>query len=137
MNMEFAFEKLKVWQQAKDLSVYIYRLSNSWPKTESFGLKSQITRAAVSVSANIAEGCSRYSNKDKKRFFEIAYGSNMEVLNHIIIAESIGFCTTTESEAVRTKTLEISKMISGYVRSLNSKSSTPLNPKPSPLNSQL
>ncbi len=132
--MEFAFEKLKVWQQAKDLSVYIYKLSNSWPKAESFGLKSQITRAAVSVSANIAEGCSRYSNKDKKRFFEIAYGSNLEVLNHIIIAESIGFCTPAESEAVRTKTLEISKMISGYVRSLNTKQLS--TSQPSPLHSK-
>ena len=81
----FSFEKLKVWQEAIDFSVEIYNLTKSFPSDEKFGVTSQLKRASNSISANIAEGTSRITNKDKAHFSTIAFSSTMEVLNHIIL----------------------------------------------------
>jgi four helix bundle protein len=66
------------------------------PKEELYGLRSQISRAAVSVPANISEGCSRTSENDFKRFLEISLGSAFELETHFIIAEKLGFISITE-----------------------------------------
>ncbi len=66
----------------------VYQIANALPQKESFGMYSQITRAAVSIPSNIAEGCSRNSNKEIKRFMEIALGSAYELETQLIIIES-------------------------------------------------
>jgi len=117
----FGFEKLEVWKKAKEQSLSIYKITKEWPYKETFGLTSQITRAAVSVAANIAEGTSRFSDKEQKRFFEMAYGSNIELLSHMIIAESLGYCSEIQSKNLRANVLEISKMLSGLMKAKNRK----------------
>lgn len=86
---EFSFEKLEVWKDSKDFVVKIYRLTDSYPNDEKFGLISQIRRASLSVTNNISEGTSRWTSKEKIRFIEISYGSLMEVLNCLIISREL------------------------------------------------
>lgn len=93
---QYYFEKLTVWQDAKNLVVMTYRVSKKFPKQEMYGLTSQLQRAAVSVSANISEGSSRSTSKDQANFSTMAYASLMEVLNLIIIALELGYISADE-----------------------------------------
>jgi len=93
---QYYFEKLTDWQDAKDLVVMTYKVSKKFPKQEMYGLTSQLQRAAVSVSANISEGSSRSTSKDRANFSTMAYASLMEVLNLIIIALELGYISADE-----------------------------------------
>jgi len=81
MKYNYSFEKIEVWQLAKQLTVIIYKLTTNFPDEEKFGLTSQLRRASVSVPSNIAEGNSKSSLKEKAYFTEIAFSSLMEVRN--------------------------------------------------------
>lgn len=83
------FRKLEIWIQGIELVKKVYELADKLPSNEKFGLRSQITRAAVSVPSNIAEGCSRNSEIEFKRFLEIAIGSLFELETQIIIIEEL------------------------------------------------
>jgi four helix bundle protein len=85
----YAFEKLEVWQNAREFSVAIYRHTREFPSEEKFGLTAQLRRAAISIASNIAEATGRSSEKDRQHFYRIAYGSLMEVLNQLIIASDL------------------------------------------------
>ncbi len=87
----YSFEKLNVWQEARILAQEIYRGTSNFPPEEKFGLVMQLRKSAVSVCSNIAEGTSRQSKRDQSRFYEIAYGSLMELLNQCIISSDLGF----------------------------------------------
>lgn len=88
---EFSFEKLDVWRKSKEFTIKLYRATDSFPDTEKFGLVSQLRRAAVSVSSNIAEGSSRRSSKDQRRFYVIAFSSAIEILNQMIISNELKY----------------------------------------------
>jgi four helix bundle protein len=88
---QFSFEKLIAWQDAKELTKTIYRETKSFPVDEKYGLTQQIRRAAMSVCANIAEGSTRSTPKDQAHFTTIAYGSLIELLNHLIIANELNY----------------------------------------------
>ncbi|PLX22308.1 MAG: diversity-generating retroelement protein bAvd family protein [Marinilabiliales bacterium] len=83
------FKKLNVWQKGIDLVTSIYKISKNFPSEEKYGLSSQITRAAVSIPSNIAEGSSRFSEKDYFRFLEIALGSAFELETQLMIVEKL------------------------------------------------
>ena len=85
------FTKYEVWQDGIDLAVKAYEITNDFPAEEKYGLVSQIRRASVSVPSNFAEGCSRSSEKDFKRFIEIALGSSFELKTQLIISEKLKF----------------------------------------------
>ncbi|MBB5036581.1 four helix bundle protein [Prosthecobacter dejongeii] len=91
MRKQFPFEKLEVWQRARQLVTHVYECSRTFPKDERFGLTSQLTRSAVSVANNLAEGCGRSSLKDQAHFSAQAYGSLMETASDLIIATDLGF----------------------------------------------
>jgi four helix bundle protein len=82
---EYGFEKLSVWQNSRELVKQVYCLTKQLPSEERFGLGSQMQRAIVSVSSNIAEGASRSGNKDQSHFYQTAYASLMEVLCQLIL----------------------------------------------------
>ena len=82
--MSYAFEKLDVWQKSRLLVKEVYKLTTHFPAEERYGLTSQLRRASVSVSSNIAEGSTRWGKWDKARFYEVAYGSLIEVMNQLI-----------------------------------------------------
>ena len=86
MKTRFRFEKLEVWQETRAISRVIYRLTRKFPKHEMFAMTSQIRRAVISVSSNIAEGSGRNSDKDFAHFLEQAYGSLMETASIFYLA---------------------------------------------------
>jgi four helix bundle protein len=83
---QFRFQKLEVWQQARLLNKAIYSLSGGFPSSELYALTSQIRRASISVSSNIAEGSGRNSDADFAHFLEIAYAYLMEVISQLFLA---------------------------------------------------
>lgn len=87
----YSFEKLEVWKEARQLVVWVYKITNSFPKEEKFGLIMQIRRASVSVVSNLAEGSARRSAKDQAHFSQIAYSSLVEILTQLIIAGDLSF----------------------------------------------
>ena len=89
----YSFEKLECWQHARQLAVWVYTTTTSFPAEEKFGITSQMRRAAISIASNIAEGTSRKSSKDQSHFSIISYSSAIELLNDLIIANDLGFLT--------------------------------------------
>ena len=82
------FKQLKIWQKGLAIAVHTLKLVETFPKEERYGLGLQITRAAVSIPSNIAEGSSRSSEKDYARFLEISLGSSYELETQLLIAEA-------------------------------------------------
>lgn len=111
MDYKFAFEKLDDWQKSRQFAVSIYKITEAFPEKEKFGLVSQLRRASVSISSNIAEGNSRTSPKDRARFFQIAYSSVMEVLNQLILSSDLEFITSSQLNEFRTSIHEISNKL--------------------------
>ena len=91
------FKELRVWAKAHELTLVIYQKTRGFPKEEMYGLTSQLRRAAVSVGANIAEGCGRRSDGEMKRFLQIARGSANEVEYHLLLAKDLRFLPTMNS----------------------------------------
>lgn len=85
------YQDLDVWKKSIELVKEIYLITNKFPQDERFGLTAQIRRAAISIPSNIAEGASRYSDKESARFMDIALGSISEVETQLIIAKELGF----------------------------------------------
>ncbi len=84
------YRELQVWQKAMEIGVVTYELTKLLPSDEKFGLISQMNRAAVSISSNVAEGGSRSTDKDFSRFLEIALGSTFELESQLLLCEKIG-----------------------------------------------
>lgn len=95
------YKDMEVWKCARQLVKEVYLLIATFPKEETFGLTSQIKRAAISIPSNIAEGCNRYSDKDTNKFIDIALGSVAELNTQLIFAEDFGF--TKYNETIYTK----------------------------------
>lgn len=118
------FKQLKIWQKGLDIAVQSYRLIESFPKEERFGLSSQMTRAAISIPSNIAEGSSRSSNKDYNRFIEVSLGSSYELETQLLIASAIKF----GDENLRTRLLqdieEEQRMLIAFIHTISGSSIT-------------
>ena len=97
---EFRFEKLEVWQLARAVNRSVYQATKHFPKEELFGLTSQLRRASVSVSSNIAEGSGRNSDADFAHFLEIAYGSLMEVVSQLYLALDEAYINSGEFNSI-------------------------------------
>ncbi|MCK5808080.1 four helix bundle protein [bacterium] len=113
----FGFEKLDVWKMAKDVAVTVYSAVKLFPETERYGLTSQLTRAAVSVSANIAEGSGRKSPKDRAHFYQIAYASLMETLSHLSISLELNYIDITVYNELRSQIFNLSRMLNALYNS--------------------
>ena len=117
----FNFEKLDVWQRAIDFADVVYSSTQTFPPEERFGLTIQMRRAAVSISSNIAEGTSRMSQSDFKRFVEIATGSVFEVISQAFIAQRQGLISNGTFDALYSSASEVGRMLSGLRKSLSAK----------------
>ncbi len=117
MEYSFSFEKLDVWQKAREYVVFIYNINNKFPDNEKFGISSQIRRASISIISNIAEGSSRSSLKEQIRFTEIAYGSALETYCQLISALDLGFLTKEEFEIGNEKLKEITNKLNALKNS--------------------
>jgi len=117
----YSFESLAVWNKSRTLVKEVYKMTANFPTDERFGLISQMRRAAVSVSSNVAEGSTRWGNKDQARFYEIAFGSLIEILNQCILAYDLEFIQENELRSVRIKINEISRMLNALHSSAKKK----------------
>ena len=109
--MKFAFEDLIVLQKSVTMVKDIYKLSNTFPKDEKYGIVSQIRRSALSVSSNLAEGSGKMTTKDKANYTSIAFGSLMETMNLLIISKEVEFIDYKILDKFRTQIAEIARML--------------------------
>jgi four helix bundle protein len=114
----FRFERLDVWQKAVDFADQVYGITRGFPADERFGLTSQMRRASVSISSNIAEGSGRSSSKDFAHFVEIGYGSLMEAVSQTQVAFRQSFLTECNRTLLYTSAEEVARMLSGLKTSL-------------------
>lgn len=121
MDNIFAFEQLDVYQVARMYVKNIYLLSDRFPQKEDFALTSQIRRAAVSITSNIAEGTSRFSVKDKSHFIEIAYGSLMETYSQLQVATDLGYISQESIVQIASLVIELRNKLSALRKSYLSK----------------
>ena len=114
-----SYRELQVWQKAMELVVECYRAAEHFPKSETYGLVSQLQRAAVSIPANIAEGQGRNHTKEFIHHLSIAYGSLMEVETHLQIGARLNYIDETLLRDLLARTNEIGRMLNGLMQSLN------------------
>lgn len=109
----FSFENLRVYKVARELVKSIYLVQNNFPQEERYALGDQVRRAAVSITANLAEGSGRQSVKEKIHFIEIAFGSMTEVFCELQIACDLDYIKNDDFDALRPQFTEVAKMLSG------------------------
>jgi four helix bundle protein len=112
------FEKLDVWHRSIDYADKVYDAAESFPRKEQFGLTSQLTRAALSISSNLAEGSSRVSSKDFSRFVEIAFGSLCESVSLLCMARRRQYIDKEQHAELYKEAEELTKMLSAFRNSL-------------------
>lgn len=116
-----SYRDLAVWQKSMDLVVKCYQLTSQFPKTEMYGLSSQIQRAAVSIPANIAEGKGRNYLGDYIRHLSIANGSLKELETHLLIVERLEYIIQEELKILLNKCEEIGRMLHSLIEKLSQK----------------
>ena len=114
-----SFTDLYAWQEGHKLVLQIYRITKEFPRDEMFGLISQMRRAAVSITSNIAEGFSRNTSKDKVQFYSMAHGSLTELQNQLIITRDIKYLNKEEFSKIANQTVTVHKLITGLKRIKN------------------
>jgi four helix bundle protein len=119
------FRDLLVWQKSMELVVGIYRTTADFPRDEEFGLKSQMRRAAVSIPSNIAEGQSRYHEKEFMQFLHIALGSLSELETQIELSTRVNLLDPVNSTETLDACREIGKMLHGLCNTLKTKRTGP------------
>jgi four helix bundle protein len=112
------YKDLKIWTRSMKLVTLIYEESRNLPDNEKYGLTSQIRRSAVSIPSNIAEGCSRSSNKELVRFLEISLGSAFELETQLLITVETGMLSSQKVESIIVELNEIQRMISAFRSSI-------------------
>jgi len=105
-----SYRELKVWQKGIELVKMVYRLTQSFPKSEIYGLASQMQRAAVSISSNIAEGQGRQHTGEFRQFLHIAIGSAAELDTQLVVAVELDYATAENAQPLFDLILEIRKM---------------------------
>lgn len=111
------FTNLRVWQEAKNLAVLIYKITEKDPISKDFSFKDQIRRSATSIPSNIAEGNDRETYKEFIRFLYIAKGSTAELLNQVMIGKEIGYFSDDFDE-LNERCMKISKMIGSLIKTI-------------------
>ncbi len=120
--MPGTYEDLEVWQLGMELVYDVYEVTrrHPFPSDERFGLISQMRRAAVSISSNIAEGKGRSTNKDFALFLTHARGSQQELYTQILIARHLGFLSAADADRLLERTARIGRMLHGLINSTQS-----------------
>ena len=112
---QFSYKNLIVWQKSISLLKFTYKLTEKLPKTEEFNLKQQLRRVAVSVSANIAEGSGRKSDAERKRFYEIARSSVIEIDSEIEATVALFFITERDCTELNSFLMEVFRMLTKMI----------------------
>ena len=111
-----SFTDLNTWREGHKLVLMVYKVTKNFPKDEQFGIVSQMRRAAVSITSNIAEGFSRQSYREKVQFYSMAQGSNTELQNQLLIAKDIGYLTAKDFNETASQSVGVHKLLSGLIK---------------------
>lgn len=114
------FMDLNAWKEGHKLVLYIYKITEKFPKHEQFGLINQMRRSTISITSNIAEGFSRNTSKDKIQFYCIAQGSLTELQNQLVIAKDIKYISKGQFQESYAQSITVHKIINGLIKSLKS-----------------
>jgi four helix bundle protein len=114
------FRDLRVWEKAHALTLEIYSLTAVFPRHELYGLTSQMRRCAVSIGANIAEGCGKRGNNEFQRFLQIASGSASELDYHLLLAKDLGFLAEPCYRVSARNLLELRRMLTALLQKVES-----------------
>ena len=112
------FRDLQIWQRSHKLTLEIYRITKEFPKSESYGLVSQMRRSSSSIPTNIAEGCGRNTEKDFARFLDNAMGSASELEYQLILAYDLQYITLDNYEKTNAEHTEIKRMLNAFIQKL-------------------
>ena len=112
------YQDLQVWTKSHSLTLDLYRLSRSFPREEIYGVTSQLRRAAMSIGANLAEGCGRRTSTELARFVRIALGSASELDYHLIICRDLGFLKDGDFSRSAKNLTEVRKMLTSFLSSV-------------------
>lgn len=112
------YRDLQVWSKSYGLSLELYRLSRAFPREEIYGITSQLRRAAVSIGANLAEGCGRRTNAEMARFVRIAMGSASELDHHLLLCKDLDFLREEDYKRTSGRLTEVRKMLNALLDSI-------------------
>lgn len=112
------FKELEVWSLGKELAIEIYKLTEIMPKEEVYGLTSQMRRAGISIPSNVAEGCSRSSNKEFVRFLEISMGSAFELETQLIISQELSYLNNKDVDDINEKINRLQMKTNSFIQSV-------------------
>ena len=112
------FKDLKVWVRAHELTLATYRATRLFPREETYGLVSQLRRAASSIGANIAEGCGRRPDREFVRFLQIARGSASEVEYHILLARDLEYLKPANFAGLQNQLVELQRLLTALVQTV-------------------
>jgi len=115
------FRKLRVWEKSHQLVLSVYKVTAALPADERFGIASQMRRAAVSIPANIAEGCGRGGDREFARFLRVAAGSAAELEYLILLALDLDLVAAERVEPLAAHVVEVRKMLRGLVQTIQSR----------------
>jgi len=120
------FYDLEVWKNAHKLALEIYKLTEKFPKKETYGITNQIRRSSSSVSANIAEGFGRYHYKDKIKFFYNSRGSSYETQNFLLLANGLEYITIDESNNLLSRYKQLNKSLNALINTTGKQIQSPI-----------
>ena len=110
----FSIERIVAWQKAHQFTLLVYKVTQSFPDNEHYGLVSQFRRAAVSIGANIAEGYKKLGKADKLRFLNISEGSLAECENYIVLSRDLGFVGEEDYLLLHNSAEEVGRLLTAY-----------------------
>lgn len=116
-----SFTDLEAWQEAHKLVLMVYKITEEFPKKEMFCLVSQMRRAAISISSNIAEGFSRNTTGEKCQFYGMASGSLTELQNQLLVVRDVKYINKEEFNKIANQTVSVAKLINGLKRIKNTR----------------
>ena len=112
------FRQLKVWEKSHALTLVIYKATEKFPKQELYALTNQIQRVAVSIPANIAEGCGKNTDAELARYFQIAMGSSSELEYLLLLAHDLGYLLDENYLTLNSNLIEVRKMLNAFLQTL-------------------
>jgi S23 ribosomal protein. len=115
------FTEMPIWQKAMDIAVHVQQKTVAFPKTEDYGVTSQIRRSALSIASNIAEGFGRNHTKDKINFYYYSRGSLMETRNHLIYCQKVGYLNNDDVKFLNENLLQLNIDLNKLIKTLLSK----------------
>lgn len=113
------FKDLMVWQEGHKLVIMVYKLTQKFPKSELFGLVSQMRRAVISITSNIAEGFGRRTYKDRMQFYYMSQGSLTELKNQLLVAKDIGYTNNVEYLEIEKQADQTHRLLQGLITKTN------------------